>query len=118
MARLTRVKDRYECRVDTCFAESWMCDVYGHYPLFESTENVCDHCPFMSYINKLADYEDKELEACRKAVRHVLAIADIYEGTKEEYMRAAIHSLKNTFDHDFIEQAVDELLFKKGEDVE
>ena len=60
MARLTREKDQYECRIDVCYAESWMRDIYGHYPLFEETPNICDHCPFMPIINKLAEYEDKE----------------------------------------------------------
>ena len=53
--RLTRVKDEYECRIaGGCPAEDWMYDLY-----WEAT-NCCFNCPFEVYINKLAEYEDKE----------------------------------------------------------
>lgn len=111
MARLTQKSKAWPCRMLNCPAEYWMEELYGEYP-----SDQCNECPFMTLINKLADYEDKEYEECQKAVRHVIAITDIYETTKKEYMRAAMHSLKNRFDRDFIEQAVDELLAKVGED--
>ena len=53
--RLTRVKDEYECRIaGGCPAEDWMYDLYGE------VANCCFNCPFEVYINKLAEYEDKE----------------------------------------------------------
>ena len=58
MARLTRVKDEYECRIDGCSAEDWMLETYGHYPRIQA--DICGNCPFIKYINKLADYEDQE----------------------------------------------------------
>ncbi len=59
MERLTRVKDEYECRVGGgCPAEDWMRDLYGFYP----DGNICEHCPFEKYINKLAEIEDKQGE--------------------------------------------------------
>ena len=52
---MTRTKDQYECRMDDeCPAEEWMNKNYGHY----SRKNICDDCPFMVYINHLADIED------------------------------------------------------------
>lgn len=56
MSRLTRTKDEYECRMSNpCPAEDWMHDTYGLYP----QTSICDDCPFEKYINKLAEYEDK-----------------------------------------------------------
>lgn len=55
MERLTREKDMYECRIaGGCPAEEWMYDLYGKYPV-----DCCFNCPFEMYINKLAEYEDK-----------------------------------------------------------
>lgn len=56
MARLTRAKDKYPCRIKTCRAESWMEDYYNDYP----KESPCQGCPFEEIINKLAEYEDLE----------------------------------------------------------
>ena len=55
MKRMTRRKDEYECRMaDCCPAEDWMKDYTGHWP----ENGFCNTCPFMEYINKLAEYED------------------------------------------------------------
>lgn len=53
MQRLTGRNKEYECRIEYCDAENW---TKKDYP--------CDDCPFMKYINKLAEYEDRieELE--------------------------------------------------------
>lgn len=62
MARLTRVKDEWECRLaEPCPMEDWITDDLG-ISLDMLRECVCDNCPFIKYINKLADYEDKESE--------------------------------------------------------
>ena len=55
MARLTRTKDRYECRIaGGCPAEDWIAEcIVG-----EIVNLPCDNCPFEAYINKLAEYED------------------------------------------------------------
>ena len=59
MKRLTRVKDKYECRIaGGCPVEDWMYDLYDT-PI-PMNKNECDKCPFEVYINKLAEYEDKE----------------------------------------------------------
>lgn len=56
MARLTREKDEYSCRIKGgCEAEEWMWWKYGEYP-----DDICKGCPFKKIINKLAEYEDKE----------------------------------------------------------
>ena len=58
MERLTREKDMYECRIaGGCPAEEWMYDLYDK-PV-PMNKNECDECPFEVYINKLAEYEDK-----------------------------------------------------------
>ena len=54
--RLTRKKDEYECRITDCHAEEWMKELYGDFP----PESLCDNCPFEIFINKLAEFEDKE----------------------------------------------------------
>lgn len=56
MERLTRKKDEYECRINGCPAEEWMYNLYGSY----SKNDICDDCPFMFYINKLAEFEDEK----------------------------------------------------------
>ena len=62
MVRLTRPKDEWECRLaGPCPAEGWITDNLGA-PLDMLRESVCDNCPFIEYINKLAEYEDKESE--------------------------------------------------------
>ena len=51
--RMTRVKDKYDCRIaGGCPIENWSHEQNGHYLR-------CDGCPVMQYINKLAEYEDK-----------------------------------------------------------
>lgn len=58
--RLTRKKDRYECRVaNGCPIEEWMLE---HVRDGRLVGDLCDDCPVMIYINKLADYEDREEE--------------------------------------------------------
>lgn len=56
MKRLTRKKDKYECRILTCPAEEWMHSLYDRYSL----KDVCNDCPFMIYINALAELEDEK----------------------------------------------------------
>ena len=57
MARLTREKDKFVCRIADCYKiESWIEDMDG------DTSNMCDNCPIMPIVNKLAEYEDKEYE--------------------------------------------------------
>lgn len=53
--RLTSTKDiNVECRINFCEAEDWIAELTdGTYP-----DYVCEKCPFMEYINKLAEYED------------------------------------------------------------
>lgn len=59
MKRLTRKKDNYECRIKGgCPAEEWMYHLYDDYPM----GHVCNNCPFMIYINALAELEDKKEE--------------------------------------------------------
>ena len=61
--RLTREKDEYECRIASCFAEDWIEEITGITIYnWKSDTNVCDNCPFEKYINKLAEFEDKEEE--------------------------------------------------------
>ena len=53
--RLTRHKDNYPCRLKDCYAEDWMNNLYGSYPV---TEDCCNACPFMDIVNHLAELED------------------------------------------------------------
>lgn len=58
--RLTRRKDEFSCRFKGgCPAEKWMMEVTDTPYLYWRRE-ACDNCPFEKYINKLAEYEDKE----------------------------------------------------------
>lgn len=60
MARLTRPKDEYECRIaGGCPAEEWIEEDLG-FNLDEANEEICLHCPFEKHINKLAEYEDEK----------------------------------------------------------
>jgi hypothetical protein len=52
--RLTRIKDKYECRIDHCPLEEWVME-----QIPECTGLSCDGCPVMKHMNKLAEYEDK-----------------------------------------------------------
>ena len=55
MARMTRAKDKYECRIaGGCPAEDWIVECIEG----EIVNLPCDTCPFMKYINQLAEYED------------------------------------------------------------
>ena len=59
MERMTRTKDKYECRfLGGCPAEVWIEMVsgldYTHWSC-----SPCDCCPFEKYINRLAEMEDK-----------------------------------------------------------
>lgn len=58
MERLTNRSKKFECRIERCYAEKWMREVYGEYPSLN--RGVCDKCPFIKIINRLADYEDRE----------------------------------------------------------
>ena len=59
MKRMTRPKDKYECRIaGGCPIENWMLEcVEG-----ELVRSPCVECPIMPIINKLAEYEDLEEE--------------------------------------------------------
>ena len=59
MTRLTRIKDEYECRIGNCLAEDWIENITGEVA-FNWPGDVCKDCPFEKYINRLAEYEDKE----------------------------------------------------------
>jgi len=61
MERLTSKHTKYECRMVNCPAEAWMEETTG-FPEYKWEDNryPCDDCPFMAYINRLAEYEDKE----------------------------------------------------------
>ena len=56
MERLTRreIEEFYPCRIKQCYAEEWMREIYGEYPL-----DTCGNCPFEKYINRLAELEDE-----------------------------------------------------------
>ena len=58
MARLTRKKDQYPCRIaGGCPVEDWLIDSGA---ILDDSTRLCDNCPIEKYINKLAEYEDKE----------------------------------------------------------
>lgn len=57
MKRLTRSLDKYDCRINGCVAEGWMEEVTG-VNVFNFKKPVCENCPFMEYINRLAFFED------------------------------------------------------------
>lgn len=57
--RLTRHTDDFLCRLKHCTAEEWMLDVTDTIYLYWR-KDVCDNCPFMKIVNKLAEYEDME----------------------------------------------------------
>ena len=60
MNRITRQKDNFPCRFKGgCPAEEWIRDITDtEYNKWQ--KQVCDNWPFEKYINKLAEYEDKE----------------------------------------------------------
>lgn len=58
MERLTRRKNKYECRIKECFVEDWMYSLYGHY--LDIDKSICDDCPIMSIANRLAELEDEK----------------------------------------------------------
>ena len=59
MNRLTKVKDKYPCRIKECYAEEWMAEITGiNFNKWESDKNLCDNCPFEKYINRLGEVED------------------------------------------------------------
>jgi hypothetical protein len=61
---MTRAKDEYPCRMaGGCPAEEWVCENVTGGTL---TGDLCATCPFEQYINKLAEYEDKESEESGK----------------------------------------------------
>ena len=56
--RLTLVKDdNIEGRIPFCPVEDWVSTITDG---IDPDCYVCEDCPFMMYINKLAEYEDKE----------------------------------------------------------
>ena len=58
MRRLTRKPDKWPCRIGECLAEDWIEDLTG---IMRSHwgEEICEHCPFEKYINRLAELEDE-----------------------------------------------------------
>lgn len=55
--RLTSKNKEYECRIGGCEVENWVSS-------FRNDKiDFCETCPFMKYINKLAEYEDREEES-------------------------------------------------------
>lgn len=62
MSRLTGRKRDCECYIgENCPAEDWMLEVTGTpFSNWNPKTFICKDCPFMIYINKLAEYEDKE----------------------------------------------------------
>ena len=57
--RLTRPLDEFPCRANNCIAEEWM-EMVTETSVYSWSQYICDFCPFEKYINKLAEYEDKE----------------------------------------------------------
>lgn len=58
--RLTRHIDKFPCRIKNgCPAESWIEKITST-SSYNWDEFMCENCPFEKYINKLAEYEDKE----------------------------------------------------------
>jgi hypothetical protein len=63
MERMTRPKDKYECRIaGGCPIEGWMMECIEG----ELVRNPCDECPIMPIVNKLAEYEDMEEEKIKE----------------------------------------------------
>ena len=62
MSRLTGRERDCECYIgENCPAEDWMYEVTGApFVSWNPKTYICDNCPFMKYINKLAEYEDME----------------------------------------------------------
>lgn len=61
MKRLTRENDQYSCRfLGGCPAEKWIEKHTGVTICDWNDEYICDDCPFEKYINRLAEFEDKE----------------------------------------------------------
>lgn len=57
--RMTREKDQYECRIaGGCPTALWL---EGHNIEVEDEAELCEDCPFEKYINKLAEFEDREI---------------------------------------------------------
>lgn len=62
MARLTRKKDQFPCRLgraDTQACEDFITSATGC-KVMDIVDDFCQFCPFEKYINKLAKYEDME----------------------------------------------------------
>lgn len=57
--RLTRHIDNFPCRIENCYAEEWI-EKISKTSAFDWDKSECEGCPFEKYINKLAEYEDKE----------------------------------------------------------
>ena len=57
--RLTRHVDEFPCRIEECTAGEWIEKISGTNAFCWDTSE-CVGCPFEKYINKLAEYEDKE----------------------------------------------------------
>ena len=76
MARMTRPKDKYECRIaGGCPIEDWMMECIEG----ELVRNPCDECPMMPIINKLAVYEDMEDERAKEQTPLRDAFPNLYK---------------------------------------
>ena len=59
MARLTRIKDEWECRyLGGCQMEEYIAQCAN--VEVEDVDNICTDCPLMPIVNALAEYEDRE----------------------------------------------------------
>lgn len=58
--RLTRRKDDWPCRMNICTAEDWIEEITGTSEYNWSNSDFCSSCPFMQYINRLAELEDEK----------------------------------------------------------
>lgn len=59
--RLTQSTTRFPCRMNGCTAEEWISEVTGIEVENIDCKIMCNSCPFIKYINRLAEYEDKEI---------------------------------------------------------
>lgn len=59
--RLTQSATRFPCRMNGCTAEEWMSEVTGVEIEDIDCKTMCNSCPFIKYINRLAEYEDREI---------------------------------------------------------
>lgn len=59
--RLTQRTFCFPCKMNNCTAEEWISEVTGVKIEDIDCKIMCNSCPFMKYINRLAEYEDREI---------------------------------------------------------